>query len=239
MAGIEFSRILVSFGDFVELKPDSSLLIAAFGKKGSGKSTWCRSFYTSFDGDKLAVDVNGDIGPGDNAVEIFNPLPDFFPTDPDGYAQNLHYRADPGSPTYREDLDNAIKMGLFPKENHVLLWLDEIGEFTSGNRTDPAMRRLLMQSRHYNCSAIFGGPRPIDVDKLVISQSDIIGIFDLPDPDDQAKIAKIIAYPIQRFAAAVAEMRALGPHHHLVYASSKVTRSGRAELALCDPVTID
>ena len=235
---IEFSGVFPTFNDFVEIDQDKPHLISVFGKKGSGKSVWARSMYTSWDDDKLGIDVNGDMEPGADSVIITDPLPDSFPLNPTGEPVNLHYLADPGSPTYREDLDRAIGLGLFPKEHRTLLWIDEIGEFTTGNRTDPRMRRLLHQSRHFNTSAIMCGPRPTDVDKLIIAQSDLVVIYDLPDPDDQAKIAKIIAYPADRFGKIIAEMRSLGPHHHLVYAASKCTRSGRPQLALCDPLDL-
>lgn len=236
---MDYEKHFDSFNDFIELDPHRPTIISAFGKKGSGKSTWERSIYRSFPFDKVALDVTGDIDPGDDAVEIYDPLPDSFPLDPNGEPRNLHYRADPGSPTYREDLDHAVSLALFPKEQNTLGWFDEVGELTSGNRTGPSMRRLLMQSRHYHSSALFAGPRPMDVDKLIISQADVLVIYDLPDPDDQAKIAKIIAYPVQRFAEAIAEIRALGSYYHIVYGSNEVTKSGRAEIAICDPIELD
>ena len=237
--GIEYSEHFENFGDLVELDPLTPLLIACFGKKGSGKSTWSRSLYQNWPLDKLAIDVNGDFGPGDDAQEIFDPLPSMFPEDPEGNPRNLHYRADPGSPNYRENLDRAIGLGLFPKENPTLLALDEIGEFTSGSSTSPRLRRLLMQSRHYRLTAVMAGPRPMDIDPLVIAQSDLIVIYDLPNPADQKRVADIIGFPLSRFSEAVDQMREEGPHHHLVFAAGKVSKNGKPTLALCDPIDLD
>jgi len=228
-----------SMEEIVEIDPDASSVISTFGSKGSGKSTWLRSFYGSWPYDKIAIDVNGDIDPGPDAIEIHDPLPDYFPDFGDGEPKNLHYRADPGSPTYREDLDHAISMALFPQNKKVLAFMDEIGEFTTGNQTDPNLRRLLMQSRHYHTSALIAGPRPMDIDPLIIGQSDLIAIYDLPNEDDQARIAKTIGYPVRRFNEAMVEMQALGPYYHLLYVKAALSKSGRKVLAICDPIELD
>jgi len=237
---MEYEKHFESMDDIVELYPARPSIISAFGKKGSGKSTWISALYDSWPYDKIAIDVNGDIDTGSApAILISDPLPDYFPLFSDKEPKNLHYKADPGSPTYREDLDHALSLVLFPQDKRVLVNLDEIGEFTTGNATGPNLRRLLMQSRHYNASALLAGPRPMDIDPLIIGQSDLIAVYDLPNPADQERIAKIIGYPPARFREAVLEMRSLGPHHYILYTTAALSKTGRAELAICDPIELD
>lgn len=192
--------------------------MSVFGRKGSGKSTLSRRLYRSWPGDKLCVDVNREADPGDDATELTGDLPARFPARQDERVPlNLHYMPSPLSPTYREDLDRSVALALYPQDHPVLVWLGEVGEFTTGNRTGPHLRTLLMQSRHYRVSVLMDGPRPIDVDKLVIAQADLVAVFDLPDPDDRERIAKIIGWPPKLFAAECDETRRRGLYWFLLY----------------------
>lgn len=199
------------------LDPTQSSLILLVGRKGSGKSVIARNLYRSYPFDKLAIDVNGDAEPGVDAELIRAPLPR-FPIDADGRARNLHYRVDPGSATYRDDLDRAIGMALYPADLPCMVWLDEIGEVTTGNTTPPHLRRLLMQSRHHGpCSALMCGPRPKDINPLCVSQADRIYIFDLPNPMDRQRLAENMGYPPARLNAELEETLRRGKYWHLMY----------------------
>lgn len=181
------------------------MIISAFGKKGKGKSAFNREIYRSFPGDKLTIDVNGNAEPGEDAEKITEPLK-AFPR-PEGMPgerrrhRNLHYVADPGSPTYRDDLDRAAGMALFPKNHKVLLWAGEVGELMPNGHAGPHMRRLLMQSRHYNVTALFDAPRPVELDRLVLGQSNLVAVFELPDPDDRKRLAKVSGFTPSKFDA--------------------------------------
>ena len=193
------------------IDPTKPMIASAWGRKRSGKSTFNRRLYRSWPFDKLAIDVNGDADPGADAIAVHQDalgllpsrFPDVAPSVPGAPrpgARNLVYRADPGSPTYEDDLDRAVGMALYPQDHRALVWCGEVGGcMPSAGRTRPHMRRLLMQNRHYQASALFDGPRPVHVNKLVLGQSDFVAVFDLPDPDDRERIAKEIGYPPRRF----------------------------------------
>lgn len=225
----------------LQLDPSKPMIISAWGRKGSGKSTFSRRIYSSWPYDKLAIDVNGDADPGPDAVKITGPLPSRYPTrppEPIGMAksgpQNLHYRADPGSPTYRDDLDRAVGLALFPQNDRALVWCGEIGEFMPGaGGTRPHMRRLLMQNRHYGASALFDGPRPMNVDPLVIGQSDLVAIYHLPNPDDRERIAKTIGYPTARFHEECDLTFRKGPYWFLLW------HAEAHKLYRCAPLPLD
>jgi hypothetical protein len=190
----------------VVLDPSKPMIISAWGRKGSGKSTFNRRIYDSWPYDKLCIDVNGDADPGPDAERVNTPLPSRFPAPatptlgarPQG-PRNLHYVADVGSATYRDDLDRAVGLALFPKDQRTLVWCGEVAEFMPhANSADPHMRVLLHQNRHYAASVLFDGPRPMNVDPLTIGQSDLIAIYHLPNPKDVQRLAENMGYPPAR-----------------------------------------
>lgn len=223
------------------IDPTKPSIISAWGRKGSGKSTFNRRLYASWPWDKLCVDVNGDADPGPDAVRISAPLPSRFPTAPPGLPgtprpgpQNLHYRADPGSPTYTDDLDRAVGMVLNPQDRPALGWFGEVGEFMpSAQRTGPHMRRLLQQNRHYLATGLFDGPRPVNVNPLVLAQSDLVAVYLLPNPDDRERIAKTIGYPVDRFHAECEATYRRGPYWFLLW------HSAEHQLYRCAPLPTD
>lgn len=163
--------------------------IAIFGRKGSGKSVLARRFWDSYPYDRLVIDPTGDVDPGDpKTIQLTIPLPTRWPMKLDrAERQTLRFAADPGSDTYKDDLDQAATLAF--GHGHCLLWVDEIGELTSANATPPGMRRVLHQSRHRRLSTLFCGPRPIDINPLVINQADFIAVFHLPNPADRKRVA--------------------------------------------------
>lgn len=190
------------------------MIVSAWGRKGSGKSVFNRNLYDSWPGDKLCIDVNGNADPGPDARPVdrggdgelpkrFPDPPAQLPGSPRPGPQNLHLRADPGSATYTEDLDRGIGMALFPQDHRTLVWAGEVGEFMpTANATLPSMRRLLMQNRHYRTTALFDGPRPVNVNPLVLAQSDFVAIYRLPNPADKKRVADSIGYPPALFEEA-------------------------------------
>ncbi|MDO8107159.1 hypothetical protein Q6348_08110 [Isoptericola sp. b441] len=225
----------------VVIDPARPALISAWGRKGSGKSTFSRRLYASWPWDKLAIDVNGDADPGPDAERITPPLPSRWPATPVGPLEgdrpryrNLHYRADPGSPTYTDDLDRAVGMALHPQAHRALVWCGEVGEFMpSAHSTGPQMRRLLQQNRHYHATGLFDGPRPVHVNPLVLAQSDLIAIYHLPNPDDRERVAKTMGYPADRFHKECDETFRRGKYWFLLWVAEE------HQLYRCAPLPID
>lgn len=219
-----------------DLDPSRNWIVSAFGRKGGGKTTLNRRLYRAYPGPKLCIDVNGEAEPGEDAERI-RELDLRMPEPREEHGRkippNLHYVADPGSATYRDDLDRALGMALYPRESPALVWAGEVGEFTTGNRTGPHLRRLLMQSRHYRTSALFDGPRPMDIDKLVIAQADLVAVYDLPDPDDRDRVAKVIGFPPRQFAAECDATFSKGPYWFLLW------HTADKRLYRCPPLPIE
>lgn len=183
-------------------------VIAAFGTKGTGKSVFSRSIYRSWPGDKVCIDVNGNAGPGEDAekVTVDQVRAGRWPQQAAQLGErprprNLHYRANPMSPTYREDLDRALGMALFPQDRPVLIWAGECGEMMPNGRPGPHMRTLLMQNRHHHTAVLFDGPRPVFVDPNTIGQADLVACYRLPNPADQKRVADFFGCTPKKFTA--------------------------------------
>lgn len=190
----------------LELDPSRATHIFVCGRKGTGKSELARAFWTSYPYDRLVIDPTGDVDPGDDRARLLeDPLPTRWPASlgREGERLTLVHRPDVGSDTYRDDMDRAA--GLAFSHGRTLLWVDEVGELTSANSTPPAMRRVLHQSRHRRLSTLFCGPRPIDINPLVISQADYVACFDLPNPKDRARVADNTGLELRTFEAALAK----------------------------------
>jgi hypothetical protein len=212
------------YGDDFPLYLDHTrpLFISAFGRKGSGKSAFNREIYRSYPGDKLAIDVNGNAEPGEDAQKITAadlrkqwPAPDTMPGER-RKPRNLHFLADPGSATYEDDLDKAVGMALLPQKHPVMVWAGECTELMPKGRTGPAVRRLLRQSRHYTMSVLFDDPRPMWIDRLVLTQSNLIALFELPEPDDRKRVAQATGHNARKFDEICEETWARGEYWFLL-----------------------
>ncbi|MFT3871021.1 MAG: hypothetical protein QM714_00005 [Nocardioides sp.] len=218
---------------FPLLNPDLNQILLVIGRKGSGKSVFAREVFISWPYiDKFVIDPTGDADPGPGATTI-RTLPAQLPEGiRKGDFKTTRWIADPSSKTYREDLDRAVGLALYPKHRRVLLWVDEAGEVFPAGRTGPSARTLLQQSRHWYASLIACTPRPVTIDPLLLSQADRVVIYDLPHPRDRERVAAGIGVPPGDLNRALDETRARGPHWYLLY-------DARAhELYRCPPLPI-
>lgn len=209
---------------FPAIDPMLNQITLVIGRKGSGKSVFARETFKGWPAvDKVVIDPTGDADPGPVLAggvrtQTVHTLPDRLPA-PVKPAQNVAVRwvADPASATYREDLDRAVGLALFPKNRRVLLWVDEAGEVFPANRTGPNARTLLQQSRHWYTSLLMCCPRPMNIDPLCISQADRVVIYDLPHPRDRERVAAAIGIEPRILNAALDETRLRGAYWFLLY----------------------
>ena len=204
---------------FPAINPELNQITLVIGRKGSGKSVWARETFRGWPYvDKFVIDPTGDADPGaDLGTVTFTKLPAHLPTAERGKFTVARWIADPSSATYREDLDRAVGLALYPKNRRVLLWVDEAGEVFPAGRTGPNGRTLLQQSRHWYTSVIMCTPRPINIDPLCISQADRVVIYDLPHPRDRERVAASIGIEPRVLNAELDALRARGTYWFLVY----------------------
>ncbi len=196
------------------IDPDRPTYSSVFGKKGSGKSVLARRLWDTWPGDELCIDVAADaLGPGDVDHTYRTDVPTLWPVPVrEDEPVRIRYVPDVRSPSHLDDLDRAV--GLALRRRGSLVWIDEIGVLSRANRTGPNLRRLLHQGRHERMTAVFCGPRPVDIDPLVISQSDYVFVFELPNPADRRRVADVCGIDPKTMDAAV---HALGEHEFLRY----------------------
>lgn len=192
-----------------ELDLADGRIITIIGTKSSGKSVLGLMLLRSYPGDRVVVDVAGDDGPQGPGVTVLHgtvqDLPKRWPEHlrrrgPAGEwrPMTLKYRPDMGSETSQEDVDAIVGLTLRHgnEERHAgrigcCLLIHEVGIVAKANRTPPHMRRLLNANRHHAVTAILCGPRPLDIDPLVMGNADLVYLFDTRNPADVQRAAAI------------------------------------------------
>lgn len=184
---------------YPDVDADQDLIFFFVGRKGSGKSQAAREHFRWWPGvDKLIIDANHDVEPGEDLAEQWLPsdpplsLPERRQRDePEVY----HWSPDPQRGSFYDDCDRAMGLGLYPKDRRVLEWIDEAGKCLKVHQAGPNGTTLLNQNRHFGCPLLLCGPRSIDIEVLAISQADRIFMFDVPSPRDRQRLADNMGIP--------------------------------------------
>lgn len=243
---------------FPLIDPAANQLLLFVGRKGSGKSQAAREVFRGWDSvDRLVLDITGDADPGsprragdpsgwvdDLGTVTLRPLPRELPERPQRDGRRVpgvwRWIADPMSPTYRDDVDRACGLALFPKNRRTLTWIDEAAEVFPATGMGPHARTLLTQSRHFHASVLFCCPRPMTIAPLVLAQSDRVFMFDVPGVADRQRLAETLGWPLKPgpgvapgndLTALLNEVRRL-PYHYLMYVAAE------HRMYICPPVPI-
>lgn len=199
---------------------DRSNIIVSIGRKGSGKSEFCRQIFDAWPYDRVVIDVTGDARPEDpGTVVLTAPVPVALPAPAEGQRRVTAWaRMDPRRTTYLDDQDDALGLALHPRHRNTLVWVDEYAQMTPNAQTmGPNLRLALQSSRHYHCSMLLAFPRPRYVPVLTLAQADLVAIFMVPDRADRELVAKNIGYPFPKFEAHYRETMRRGAHSFLLW----------------------
>lgn len=206
------------------IDPDKGAHVLCVGRKGWGKSFLARRLFDSYPYDSMILDVTGDLwrdlvadgtkdDPEVKLTKLTSPLPPRLPGPlEDGKRQVFVFCPDMGDGSAADEIDRAI--GLALRRGRMLLWGDEVGVIAPANKTGPNMRRYLHHGRHHQMTGLWCGPRPMDVDPLVVAQIDHAFVFSLANPTDRRRVADSIGWPPKVVDAAVHELER---HHFLHY----------------------
>lgn len=209
-----------TFGPDGRIDPGAGIMVTCVGVKGSGKSVMGLLLARTYPADLVVIDVAADDGPmGPDVIELKGTVADLPRRWPEHLRREvggrpqpmiLRYVPDTGSSTHLEDMDAVA--GLAYTHGDCCLLVHETGLVAPANRTPPHMRRILNANRHQRLTCIFCMPRPVNVDPLVLAQSDLVYAFDVPNPSDRTRIADTIGWKPADFDEA---MEGLGPHEYL------------------------
>lgn len=220
---------------FPPIDPDANQLILLIGRKKSGKSVAARRMFRDWPNiDKFVIDPSGDADPGtDIGTVTLQKLPERLPLPQrPGEHTVTRWIANPASPTYRKDLDDAVGLALHPKERRTLVWIDEGGRVFPSNQTGPHAFTLLDQCRHWWTSAIICAPRPITVNPLALQQADRLHVYDLPGPRDRKAVAENFGLSPLELNEALDEASRRGPFWYVLL----VRGAGKVEPIVCEPM---
>lgn len=210
------------------VNPDKGVYVFASGRKGSGKSVICRSWFDAYPYDRIVIDVTHDLhddlkrdGVEFEELKDGDMLPARLPASkrgqPDYKPKTWVYRPDGGAKTAIDDMDRVVGLGI--NRGPTLIWIDEFGEISTGNRTPPNVRRILHHGRHSQITLLLACPRPMDIDPLAISQADLVYTFRTAVPDDRDRVAKNIGWDPADFSRINAQLAAppYGKYWHTKY----------------------
>lgn len=223
-------------GDVAELfalDPDKSSVVAAFGRKGTGKSYLSTMLFEAYPYDRLLIDNTGDVDPGFSFTSPW-PYPEDQWPDPPEQGQRGSWRLRPNhrtppekrgattAPQWRWDIDDAL--GFAMDHGRVAVQVDEVGETFPVGKTLPMGDDMLHTLRHRNVSLFAAGPRPVGLDPLVLTQADLVAMFNLPHEIDVRRLAATLGLPddelyglIRGLDAEAHEFLLFDQNHHELY----------------------
>lgn len=184
---------------FPPIDADEESIFLFVGRKNSGKSAAAREIFRWWPGvDKLIIDVNRDVDAGDD-LDVQR-LPDEPPLElPERRHRDVpeifQWSPNPARGSFRDDIDRALGLALFPKERPVLEWVDEAGVVFKLQQCGPNGDTTLHQNRHYNVPLLQCCPRPKMIETLCLSQSDRVFMWDVPSPLDRQRLADNLGVP--------------------------------------------
>jgi hypothetical protein len=187
------------------------LIFGCWGKKKSGKSILGRYLFSLYAGDGIVIASNGDDGPFADG-RIVHLMREDAETMPRRWPEHLRHERDrlilrfefdAGSATFLEDQDAAVGLALAHGDTCLLVHETHLmAPVAASRRQIPHMHRLLAANRHAQVgggrgrvSAIFCGPRPAGIQTLILAQSDVTYLFELPVPADRARLAEQLGVP--------------------------------------------
>ncbi len=181
--------------------------VAIFGGTGSGKSILAQVMFRSLPVEwwKLIIDIT------DSIIEP-TALTFYDPTEiPWDKAYNLRFV--PDIDLDLEEQINALYLNIF-YHGACWVWLDEANEITTAHHTAFGLRKVLLQGRKAYVGHLSCTPRPADISKSIVTQSQYLITFALVDYDDRIRVARYIGMTADEFDSEISQLQ---EHEYLLY----------------------
>lgn len=188
--------------EITEALPEIALndRISVFGGTGTGKSVLAHALYRSLPIEgwwRVIIDVTDSIHEPE-ALTFFDPL-----KIPWEKSYSLRF-----VPDISQSLDAQISELFMEIYYHGVCWywLDEANEISDAHKTAFGLRKVLLQGRKAYVGGVSCTPRPKDISKSIITQSQYIAIFPLVDYDDRSTVAKNIGMTPAEFDDVISQL---------------------------------
>ncbi len=181
--------------------------VGIFGGTGTGKSILAQVMQYSIPEVwwKLVVDITDSI--------IMPEALTFYDPDNIPWEDSTNLRFVPNVDETLEDQVNRLYLNIF-YHGACWVWLDEANEVSSAHRTAFGVRKVLLQGRKAFVGHVACTPRPADISKSIVTQSQYLITFRLIDFDDRQRMARYIGLTADEFDEI---MEGLADHEYLFY----------------------
>lgn len=211
--------------------------IAIFGRTGTGKSVLAHFLFRTIPVRlptksnqnafwRIAIDITDSIV--DDALTFADPN-----DIPWGESPSLRFLPTDIS-TLTQDVDTLYTNVFF--HGNCWVWLDEANEVSSAHSTIPGLRKVLLQGRKEQVGQCSVTPRPVDINKSIVTQSEHLFLFPLTDIDDRNRVSKNIGMDPEEFDTV---MGSLPPYGYLWFDVRSGTVFSMPPLPLEDVVELE
>jgi len=182
--------------------------VAIFGGTGSGKSVLAHALLRSIPSGwwKMIIDVTDSINEP-TALTFYDPLdiPWDKVSEGDDATWTMRFVPDINAALY--DQISALYMEIY-EHGACWVWLDEANEVSTAHKTAFGLRKVLLQGRKAWIGHVACTPRPADISKSIVTQSQYLICFSLVDFDDRQRMSRYIGMTPDEFDEALAELDA-------------------------------
>lgn len=181
--------------------------VAIFGGTGTGKSILAQVMFRSLPIDwwKLIIDIT------DSVIEPYALT--FYDANEIPWDKAYYLRFVPDIAIDLEEQIDILYLNIF-FHGACYVWLDEANEVTTAHHTAWGLRKVLLQGRKAYVGQISCTPRPADISKSIVTQSQYIITFPLVDFDDRIRVARYIGMTPDEFDQHII---GLGDYEYLFY----------------------
>jgi nucleoside-triphosphatase THEP1 len=181
---------------------DEQLFVA--GQKGAGKTTLIRRIIKLLPNELIIIiDSKPD---WDNLAPMIGPNKQDKPRKLDmkllwtlngKEAEGVYvYQTDLDKPAYQDmNVEKLIRWAInrydkLKKQKGLTLIVDELGDFSKGSYTTPAMSKLIRQGRSKKVRTILGSQRPSGIPQIAVDQAQRFCIFMMMNENDRKRLAQ-------------------------------------------------